>query len=128
MSVFKRRYSDDLVAKSMSLVFIVLFLLLLAFIGLALFGTKEVEGYPLSDGIKDHLVSYYLYEVFSFYGNVGFYTGLEPHLSAGSIIILCLVMLLGHIGPMAFFQLFQNHLDKNANVHYSFVEEDFLIG
>ena len=128
MSAFKRRYSEDLVAKSMSLVFIVLFLLILAFMGLALFGTKDVEGYPLSDSIKDNLVSYYLYEVFSFYGNVGFYTGLEPHLSTGSLIILCLVMLLGHIGPMAFFQLFQNHLDKNANVHYSFVEEDFLIG
>ncbi|MBO4668025.1 MAG: hypothetical protein J5666_07895, partial [Bacilli bacterium] len=75
MSAFKRRYSEDLVAKSMSLVFIVLFLLILAFMGLALFGTKDVEGYPLSDNIKDNLVSYYLYEVFSFYGNVGFYTG-----------------------------------------------------
>ena len=128
MAAFKRRYSQEMVAKSMSLVFIVLFLLILAFMGLALFGTKDVEGYPLSDNIKDNLVSYYLYEVFSFYGNVGFYTGLESHLSTGSLIILCLVMLLGHIGPMAFFQLFQNHLDKNANVHYSFVEEDFLIG
>ena len=128
MSAFKRRYSEEMVAKSMSLVFIVLFLLLLAFIGLVLFGTKEVEGYPLSEGIQNNLVSYYLYEVFSFYGNVGFYTGLESHLSIGSLIILCLVMLLGHIGPMAFFQLFQNHLDKNANMHYSFVEEDFLIG
>ena len=128
MEAFKRRYSDDMVAKSMSLVFIVFFFLIASFIGLVLFGTKEVDGYPLDDGIKDNLVSYYLYELFNFYGNVGFYTGLESHLSTGSLIILCLVMLLGHIGPMAFFQIFQNHLDKNANVHYSFVEEDFLIG
>ena len=128
MAAFKRRYSEGMVAKSMSLVFIVLFLLILAFVGLVLFGTKEVDGYPLDEAIENNVVSYYLYEVFSFYSNVGFYTGLESHLSNGSIIIACLLMLLGHIGPMAFFQLFQNHLDKNANVHYSFVEEDFLIG
>ena len=124
---FKRRYSDDLVAKSMSLVFVVFAFVLAAFLGLVLFGIKNnAEG--LSPSIKRNLVSYYLYEVFSCFGNVGFYTGLEPYLSVGSRIILCLLMLIGHLGPMAFFQLFQNHLDKKANVHYSFVEEDFLIG
>ncbi len=128
LSMFKRRYSDEMVAKSMSLVFIVVAILLFAFIGLTFFGTKEVEGHPLPETIKDNIVEYYLFEIFSFFANVGFYTGLESHLSIGSQIILCLLMLLGHLGPMAFFQLFQNHLDKNANVHYSFVEEDFLIG
>ena len=124
---FKRRYSDDLVAKSMSLVFVVFAFVLASFLGLVLFGIKNnAEG--LSPSIKHNLVSYYLYEVFSCFGNVGFYTGLEPYLSVGSRIILCLLMLIGHLGPMAFFQLFQNHLDKKANVHYSFVEEDFLIG
>ena len=126
-AVFKRYYSEAMTAKSLSLVFIVLFLLLLAFIGLNLFGLKETSE-PLNENIKNELVSYYLYEVFSAFGNVGFYTGLESHLSTGSLIILCLLMLLGHLGPMTFFQLFQNHLDKKANVHYSFVEEDFLIG
>ena len=128
LSVFKRRYSDDLVAKSLSLVFVVVIILLVSFIGLTLFGVKEVEGYTMSDNVKDNINSYYLFEVFSCFGNVGFFTGLEPCLSVGSRIILCLLMLLGHLGPMTFFQLLQNHLDKNAIVHYSFVEEDFLIG
>ena len=128
ISMFKRRYSDEMVAKSMSLVFVVFAILLVSFIGLTFFGTKEVEGHPLDENIKNNLVEYYLFEIFSFFGNVGFYTGLESHLSIGSTIILSLLMLLGHLGPMTFFQLFQNHLDKNANVHYSFVEEDFLIG
>ena len=128
LSVFKRRYSDDLVAKSLSLVFVVVIILLISFIGLTLFGVKEVEGYTMSDNVKDNIISYYLFEVFSCFGNVGFFTGLEPCLSVGSRIILCLLMLLGHLGPMTFFQLLQNHLDKNAIVHYSFVEEDFLIG
>jgi Trk-type K+ transport system membrane component len=51
------------------------------------------------------------------------FTGLMP-----TTVSLCLLMLLGHLGPMTFFSLFQNHLDKKKNVHYSFVEEDFLIG
>ena len=114
-------------AKSLSLVFVVLFLLLFSFVGLNLFGLKETSE-PLNENIKNELVAYYLYEVFSAFGNVGFYTGLESHLSVGSVIILCLLMLLGHLGPMTFFSLFQNHLDKKKNVHYSFVEEDFLIG
>lgn len=128
LSAFRRRYSYDLVAKSMSLVFIVVAFLLVSFLALSLFGTKTIPDYAISDTVKDDIVSFYLYEVFSCFGNVGFYTGLEPFLSVGSRLILCLLMLVGHLGPMAFFQLFQNHLDKNANVHYSFVEEDFLIG
>ena len=128
MSAFKRRYSIDLVAKSMSLVFIVFTLLILSFVALAFFGVKEVPNYTMSDNLKENINTYYLFEVFSCFGNVGFFTGLEPCLTTGSKIILCLLMLLGHLGPMTFFQLFQNHLDKNAIVHYSFVEEDILIG
>lgn len=128
MSAFKRRYSYNLVAKSMSLVFLVVAFLFLAFIGLVLAGTKSVDGYVLSENIQKDKISFYLYEVFSCFGNVGFYTGLEPFLSPGSTLILCLLMLVGHLGPMAFFQLFQNNLDKTTNSHYSFVEEDFLIG
>ena len=128
LSAFKRMYSDRLVAKSMSLIFVVVFFIFLAFLGLAIFGTKSVEGHEMTETMKDNLISFYMYEVFSCFGNVGFHTGLEPFLPVGSRIILCLLMLGGHLGPMTFFQLFQNNLDKKANVHYSFVEEDFLIG
>ena len=126
LAPFKRLYSYNLVAKSMSLVYVVVFFLLLAFLGLVGFGVKDTTG--MSEGLKENLVSAYLYEVFSCFGNVGFYTGLESHLSVGSRLILCLLMLVGHVGPMTFVQLFQNNLDKNAIMHYSFVEEDILIG
>ena len=129
LSAFKRRYSYNLVARSMALVFIVVTFLFIAFIGLVLFGMKKVEDPTLiSQAIQEDKVSFYLYEVFSCFNNVGFQTGMEPYLSAGSRIILCVLMIVGHLGPMAFFQLFQNNLDKKTNAHYSFVEEDFLIG
>ena len=126
LAPFKRLYSYDMVAKSMSLVYIVVAFLLLSFFGLVLFGVKDAES--LSSDIKDNIVSFYLFEVFNCFSNVGFHTGLESHLSIGGCLILCLLMLIGHIGPMTFLQLFQNNLDKKANVHYSFVEEDILIG
>ena len=127
-SLFQRRYSDTLIVKSMTTVFFVLVILIASYVGLVLFGTKEVAGYQMSENVKTNINEYYLFEVFSCFGNVGFFTTLEPCLSTGSLIILCLLMLLGHLGPMTFFQLIQNHLDKNVIMHYSFVEEELLIG
>ena len=125
---FKRNFSDNIVAKSMSLVFVVVTIIIVSFILVSLFGVREIPGYTMEENVKGDLLGLYLFSCFSFFGNVGFYTGVEPYLSVGSKIVLCFLMLLGHLGPMTFFQLFQNHLDKNSNVHYSFVEEDFLIG
>ena len=127
-SLFKRRYSDTLIVKSMSTVFFALVILIISFVCLVLFGTKEVAGYEMSENVKANINEYYLFEVFSCFGNVGFFTTLEPCLSTGSLLILCFLMLLGHLGPMTFFQLIQNHLDKNTIMHYSFVEEELLIG
>ena len=128
IATFKRNFSDTIIAKSMSLVFIVVTLVLIAFIFLCLFSTQDVDGYELDSRLDDNLAGMYLFSVFSFFGNVGFYTGIEPFLTVGAKIVLCFLMLFGHLGPMTFFQLFQNNLDKKTNVHYSFVEEDFLIG
>ena len=125
---FQRNLSNNIIAKSMSLVFIVVTIIALAFVLITISGVTEIEGYTMKPELKDDLTSIYLYSALSFFGNVGFYTSIEPFLSAGAKIVLCFLMLLGHLGPMAFFQLFQNNLDKKGNVHYSFVEEDILIG
>ena len=128
LSAFKRNFSATIVAKSMTVVFLVIIFIAVAFVMISLFGVEEIDGHILNPNIKADLESWYLFSTFSFFANVGFYTGLEPFFSTGSKIVLCFLMLLGHLGPMTFFQLFQNNLDKKANVHYSFVEEDFLIG
>jgi len=125
---FKRNFSDNIVAKSMSLVFIVVTIILLAFVSIGFFGVRDIANYTIDPKLNDQLASMYLFSAFSFFANVGFYTGIEPFLSVGAKIVLCFLMLLGHLGPMTFFQLFQNNLDKQAIVHYSFVEEDILIG
>ena len=125
---FKRNFSDNIIAKSMSLVFIVMTIIILSFVFITIFGVNKLVGYTMDHRLDGQLVNVYLFSAFSFFANVGFYTGVEPFLSVGAKIVLCFLMLLGHLGPMTFFQLFQNNLDKKANVHYSFVEEDILIG
>ena len=128
LAPFKRVFSDTIISKSMTTVFLVVTIIIVAFVAVGFFGVTEVNGQTIDPSLKDDLYGMYLFSVFSFFGNVGFYTGLEPFFSVGAKIVLCFLMLLGHLGPMAFFQIFQNNLDKKASVHYSFVEEDFLIG
>ncbi len=128
LAPFKRIFSDTIIAKSMTTVFLVVTIIVVAFVAIGFFGVTEIKGYTINPKLEEDLYGMYLFSVFSFFGNVGFYTGLEPFFSLGAKIVLCFLMLLGHLGPMTFFQLFQNNLDKKASVHYSFVEEDFLIG
>ena len=128
LAPFKRTFSEMIIVKSMTTVFLVVTIIIIAFVAVGFFGITTVNGQSINPKLEDNLYSMYLFSVFSFFGNVGFYTGIEPFFSVGAKIVLCFLMLLGHLGPMAFFQLFQNNLDKKASVHYSFVEEDFLIG
>ena len=128
LAPFKRTFSENIIAKSMTTVFLVVTIIIIAFVAVGFFGVTQVNGQSVDPKLEDNLYAMYLFSVFSFFGNVGFYTGLEPFFSIGAKIVLCFLMLLGHLGPMTFFQLFQNNLDKKASVHYSFVEEDFLIG
>ena len=128
LAPFKRVFSDTIISKSMTTVFLVVTIIMVAFVAIGFFGIVEIEGHTINPKLEEDLYGMYLFSVFSFFGNVGFYTGLEPFFSVGAKIVLCFLMLLGHLGPMTFFQLFQNNLDKKASVHYSFVEEDFLIG
>ena len=131
---FKRSFSTNLMVKAMSLIFISLFVLILGYIGLKVFGLdskyafEEItfDGAVISD--KVNLDELYVYEVFSCFGTVGFFAGMEPYLSIGSKIVLCLLMFLGRLGPITFFQVFHTDMDKVESVHYQYVEEDLLIG
>ncbi|MCR5505998.1 MAG: hypothetical protein K6F07_03295 [Bacilli bacterium] len=124
---FKRTYSPSMVVKAMSLMFIVIVLILLAYVGVNTFGLRA--GVKFSDlGLKTPYSLACAYEVFSAMGTVGLSIGIEPYLSIGSKIVLCLIMFAGRIGPITFLQIFQTNMDKKEKLHYQYVEEDFLIG
>ena len=120
---FKRRYSANMIVKAMSLVFLGIFAVLVAILCLTGFEANNASIVVNTD--KPMAI---IYEVFSAFGTVGVSTGITPYLSVGSKIVLCFLMFMGRLGPMTFLQIFQANMDKKQDLHYEYVEEDFLIG
>lgn len=124
---FKRTYSNGMIVRAMSLIFIAVIIVLLGYVGLCSFKLDPKYNYDdLNLNTPSSMA--YAFEVFSAMGTVGLAIGIEPYLSIGSKIVLCLIMFLGRIGPITFLQIFQTNMDKENHLHYEYVEEDFLIG
>ena len=125
VTAFKRTYSSNMIVKAMSLVFLGLGAVLVGFLIICTFESKlDVDAL----GFKSEWTTIIFYEVFSAFGTVGVSTGVTPYISLGTKIVLCLLMFLGRLGPMTFLQIFQANMDKKRNLHYDYVEDDFLIG
>ena len=122
---FKRKYSTNMIVKAMSLVFLGLFIIITGIVCLAGF---EYNNDLKAIGLDTSKEMSMIYEVFSAFGTVGVSVGITPHITVGSKIVLCLLMLFGRLGPMTFLQVFQANMDKKETLHYEYVEEDFLIG
>jgi trk system potassium uptake protein TrkH len=118
VTAFKRKYSTNMIVKAMSLVFIAFSACIICM--LIMNGFEHRNAAISTEAL--------LFETFSAFGTVGLSANITPLLSIGSKIILCVLMFLGRLGPMTFFQLFQKNIDKNTSEHYKQVEEDFLIG
>jgi len=118
VAAFKRQYSQNMILKAMSLVFIALLVLIISFIAMINFEASNSQAYP------ENIV----FELFSAFGTVGLSASLTPTLTLGSKIILCLLMFLGRLGPITMFQIFQRNMNKETDMHYAYIEEDFLIG
>ena len=127
VSSFKRTYSNGMIVRAMSLTFMAILALLLGYMGLCSFGLDAKYTYDSLD-LNTPASMAYGFEVFSAMGTVGLGIGIEPYLSVGSKIVLCLLMFAGRIGPITFLQVFQANMDKEDRLHYAYVEEDFLIG
>lgn len=120
VSSFKRVYSTGMVIKAMSLFLIAL--------GVVLGGFLIINAFESSHEYALNTPENLFFEVFSAFGTTGLTAGITTQLQLGSKITLCILMFLGRLGPMTFFQIFQKNLSVQISSHYQYVEEDFLIG
>ena len=122
---FHRRYSNEVIVKAMSLVLLAVTTILIAFFALNGFESGlDVK----TIGLNSTKSSALIYEVFSAFGTVGVSVGVTPHLSVGSKIVIAILMFIGRLGPITFFQLLGSKMRFDEKSNYRYVEEDFLIG
>ena len=122
---FHRRYSNEVIVKAMSLVLLAVSSIFISFIALYAFESKlDIE----SIGLTSNKSAVLIYEVFSAFGTVGVTTGVTPYLSLGSKIVICILMFIGRLGPITFFQLLGSKMRLEDKGSYRYVEEDFIIG
>lgn len=117
---FNRHFSNKTVFKSMALIFIALMAVILSFGIIASIETNN-------PGITDS--SDILFECFSAFGTVGNSTGITPLLSTGSKVVIIILMFIGRLGPITFFQIFQNNtVAQSEETSFRYIEEDVSIG
>ena len=122
---FHRRYPNEVIVKAMSLVLLAVTTIFIAFFAMNAF---EHNLNTAAIGLNSTKSSALIYEVFSAFGTVGVTTGLTPYLSLGSKIVIAILMFIGRLGPITFFQLLGSKMRFDDKSKYHFVEEDFLIG
>lgn len=116
VTAFKRAYSPNTVLKGMTLLVMAFISVVASIIAIASFERNNPAA--TTDII--------IFEAFSAFGTVGLSANLTALLSNGSKITICIMMFLGRLGPMTFFQVF-NSRDQESG-HYQYVEADFLVG
>ena len=122
---FHRRYSSGVIVKAMSLVLLAASTIFISFIIVYAFESGlDVSAIEL----KSTKSAVLIYEIFSAFGTVGVTTGVTPYLSAGSKVVIIILMFIGRLGPITFFQLLGSKMRFDDESKYHYVEEDFLIG
>ena len=125
INAFKRTYSESMVVKAMSLLAVSIVVIIICFGAISAIeanndGVYQALGVEAFDAL--------FFECISAFGTVGLSQGITPDLVWGSKLFLMILMFLGRLGPMTMFQVFQINMNKKSKLHYSYVEEDFLIG
>ena len=122
---FNRRYSNGVIVKAMSLVLLAVATVFVSYIMIYAF---ESNLDMMAIGLISTKSAGLIYEVFSAFGTVGVSTGVTPYLSIGSKIVIIVLMFIGRLGPITFFQLLGSKMRFDDQSKYHYVEEDFLIG
>ncbi len=113
---FNRAYSSSTVLKGTTLLVLAITAIIVSFTCISSFERNNTA--VTTDAV--------FFETFSAFGTVGLSENLTPLLTDGSKITICILMFLGRLGPMTFFQVFRSN-DTDSG-HFQYIEEDFLVG
>ena len=115
---FNRYFSKNMFIKATFVTMISLILLLLGYFSLAMFESSN----PCYSSENTVL------EAVSAFTNTGFTSGMSTFLSLGGQITCIILMFIGRLGPITFFQLISNNMNKEESDKYHYVEEEIIIG
>ena len=116
---FNRYFSKTMFIKATFVTLLSIFIVLIGYFSLVMF---EQNSNPFFSG--EHAV----FETISSFSTTGYTTALTINLSIGGKITCSVLMFLGRLGPMTFFQIISNNMDKSVKTKYNYVEEEILIG
>ncbi len=125
VNAFKRKYSVNMVVKAMALISVSIIVIAVCYVGINAIESANTAYYH--EAGLDRASSWY-FETMSAFGTVGLSMNVTTELLWGSKLVLCVLMFIGRLGPMALFNVFQNNINIESKKHYAYVEEDFLIG
>ena len=120
VNVFHRTISQETVAKSISIVFMSTLMLVL-FIVLLLVAESSHLPHHETRGRFIQIS----FEAFSAFGTVGLSTGITPVLTKAGKLLIILLMYIGRLGPLTVGMAISM---RRAKGHYSYPEEDVMIG
>ena len=122
---FNRKYSVQMVVKAMALIAISIVVIAICYVAMNAIEATNTHFYE-NEGIDR--ASSIFFETMSAFGTVGLSMNITTSLHWGSKLVLCVLMFIGRLGPMAMFNIIQNNMNIESKKHFAYVEEDFLIG
>ncbi len=124
LHAFNRSFSSKSALQALALICTVAIVLIIGYGCIAAIETSWNSAFWTGKDVSSML----LFECFSAMFTVGLSQNVTTNLVWGSKLVLSALMFIGRLGPMTMFQVFKVNMDKQSKLHYSYVEEDFLVG
>lgn len=127
-NVYKRKIPEKLIKRSIVIVFVSIFIVMISIMGLAITESLHEEQLLSESETITETIGFMdiFYEVFSAFGTVGITLGITSKLSIGGKIIIMILMFIGKLGPITISYAVLNKFNNNKNVNYP--ECDLLVG
>lgn len=130
ISLFKKTISFDIVKRSIVILAISIFIVIIAILGL-LISEISIQEKIYSSEVASYRTFTFMdifFEVISAFGTVGLSLNVTSQLSIIGKIIISLLMIIGRLGPITIsIALFKNHKEKNENI-VSYPKGNVLVG